>query len=316
MAMWLPGFLHGSKVSSLTLWGKVPSRGDFIRYNVKHAQSEALQAWIDAHLHVVSTAIEAPVQPTKSKIVKRERAEDAKWSRLTPIDLVDPREVLPKAREPVAPALQQKITPPRAGHAGLPWCFVLPPGSLPFAEREHVIGVWMSSFDKVGRVYPLVMLRTASPRWIKQYFQNHVQQPCDWLFAAARAMAHMVYAEEAALDRPDHPQRQHSEQGQSDHLATLMGQLEQIWELYQPAWLGLFGGKKKSPEHNGVHSFIPAPHPEDPVQRLHGVRYLPWSDWPQRLTNGELDLSQRAAFWQQDLRGRFVGAATRMQDVI
>jgi len=37
MAIWLPGFLRESKVSSPTLWGKVPSRGDFIRHNVKHA---------------------------------------------------------------------------------------------------------------------------------------------------------------------------------------------------------------------------------------------------------------------------------------
>lgn len=316
MAMWLPGFLHGSKVSSLTLWGKVPSRGDFIRYNVKHAQSEALQAWIGEHLHAASIVIGASAPPKKSEIVKRKRAEGAKWSRLTPVDLVDPHEVLPKKCEPAAQALQQKIALPKAGHAGLPWCFVLPPGSPPFADREHVIGVWMSSSDKIGRVYPLVMLQTASPRWIKQYFQNHALQPCDWLFAAARAMAHMVYAEEAVLVRPDRQQNQYRQGGQPDHLATLVGQLEQLWELYQPGWPGLFGGKKKSPEHNGIHSFIPAPHPDDPVQRLHGVRFLPWSDWPQRLIDGELDPSRRAAFWQQDLRGRFVGAATRMQDVL
>lgn len=316
MAMWLPEFLRDSAVSGPTLWGKVPSRGDFIRHNVKHAQGEALQAWIGAQLHAANPVVAAPAPPLKPEVAKRKRGEDAKWSRLTPVDLVDPRAVMPKARVPTAQASQQKIVSPKAGHAGLPWCFVLPPGSLPFAANEHVIGVWMASFDKIGRVYPLVMLQTASPRWIKQYFQNHAQQPRDWLFAAARAMAHVVHTEEIELDRPGPQESQRSQQGQPDHVATLVVQLEQLWALCQPARRGLFGGKKKLPDDDDIQSRIPTPHPKDPVQRLHGVRYLPWADWPQCLIDGDREPIQRAAFWQQDLQGRFVGAATRIQDVV
>ncbi|WP_211443031.1 TagF domain-containing protein [Collimonas humicola] len=315
MAMWLPGFLRESTVSNPTLWGKMPSRGDFIRHNVKHAQSEALQAWIDRHLQAARPVIEAPAPQLKTVAAKRKRIEDAKWSHLTPIDLVDPREIMPKPPMPIIQVSpQSKMAPPAAGHAGLPWCFVLPPGSFPFAAKEHVIGVWMASSDKIGRIYPLVMMQTASPRWIKQYFKDYSLQPCDWLFAAARAMAHAVYAEETELDRPEHQQ---NSQKQPDRLTALVAQLEQLWALYQPGWRGLFGNFKKAPEQENIQRFIPSPHREDPIHRLHGVRYLPWADWPQRLTGGgELDAEQRAAFWQQDLQGRFVGAAERMRDVV
>lgn len=302
MALWIPGFLRASKVSHPTLWGKMPSRSDFVRHNVKHDQSEALQAWISAHLQTARPVIEVVAPQLQTVAAKRQRAAVAKWSLLTPPDMVDPREVMPKASLPKA----KTVVRPTAGHAGLPWCFVLPPGSFSFAAKEHVIGVWMASSDKIGRIYPLVMMQTASPRWVEQYFKDHASQPCDWLFAVARAMAHAVYVEETELDRP-------GSQQQPDHLTTLVSQLEQLWTLYQPGWRGLFGGFKKAPERENIQRFIPPAHQEDLIHRLHGVRYLPWADWPRRLTSGEIP---QAAFWQQDLQGRFVGAAEHMRDVV
>jgi type VI secretion system protein ImpM len=53
-----------------------------------------------------------------------------------------------------------------------------------------------------------------------------------------------------------------------------------------------------------------APHPTTiPPPRLHGVRHLPWADWPHRLQGARAE----SAFWQQDAEGRFIGAANRLQ---
>lgn len=317
MALWLPEFLRKPQVSRPALWGKVPSRGDFIRHNVKHAQSEALQAWIGAHLQATRAVNETPVPQAKPISTKRRRTEDTKWNHLTPVELVEPWQAVQKASVPAVPVAQKAMVRPSAGHAGLPWCFVLPPGSFPFAAKEHVIGVWITSSDKIGRVYPLIMMQTASAQWIQQYFQHHAQQPCDWLFAAARAMACTVYVEEMGLDRSAHRQ---SQQEQPDRLFTLVTQLEQLWALYQVGRQsdrrGLFGGIQKIRKDANVQTYIAAPHSEDPAHRLHGVRYLPWADWPHRLTGKGMDSTQHAAFWQQDLTGRFVGVAERMQDVV
>ena len=52
----------------------------------------------------------------------------------------------------------------------------------------------------------------------------------------------------------------------------------------------------------------PAPG-NDPAAGLHGVRHLPWADWPHRLQGARAE----SAFWQQDAEGRFIGAANRLQ---
>ena len=54
-----------------------------------------------------------------------------------------------------------------------------------------------------------------------------------------------------------------------------------------------------------AQDIVGAAHPEDVVGSFDGVRYLPWADWPQRLTAR----AAQPVFWQQDLRGRFVDAA-------
>lgn len=182
----------------------------------------------------------------------------------------------------------------------LPWCFVLPPDTLSFARKQHVIGVWMDSYDKIGRRYPLVMMQTASTRWIRQYFSNHAVQPCDWLYFAARCMAQAVYAEETALDRP-HP-------AAPDHVATLIRRLNRLWPLYQPGWRETLGRGTPIVDGQAALAVVGQPHREDIVRTLDGVRYLPWADWPQRLVGDAPAASAQPAFWQQDLRGRFVAA--------
>ena len=82
-----------------------------------------------------------------------------------------------------------------------------------------------------------------------------MQHPCDWLFAAARAMARVVYAEETELDRPGQERHQSETGASADQLATLVTQLEQLWAMYQPGWRGLFGSVRKMPEPVG-HSMV------------------------------------------------------------
>lgn len=287
MSLRLPVFLQDTLVSPPALWGKLPSRGDFIRHKIKYNQGEALQAWIATQLRPPPAASrKAPIPAVPAR-----RAPDATlWHDLSP------RNSPPEA-----------IAQPAMGHAGLPWCFVLPPGSLPFAEKEHVIGVWMASSDLVGRQYPLVMMQTAAPRWIKQYFSSHTGQPCDWLFAVARAMAKAVYADETWADRPADKMQP------TDNLATLTTQLDGLWHAMRPGWRELLGCSAAPFDLASAQATIGDPHPADPVRYLDGVRYLPWANWPQHLTASLTNAVPQPAFWQQDLKGRFVAAALSLK---
>ncbi|WP_211460490.1 TagF domain-containing protein [Collimonas silvisoli] len=291
MSLWLPKFLQDSLISPPALWGKLPSRGDFIRHNIKHNQGEALQAWIAEQLlpSTVPAASSEPSKLPKAAVSRRLKADASLWH-----DLNQPA------------SFSEEIVQPTVGHAGLPWCFVLPPGSLLFAAKEHVIGVWMASSDKVGRQYPLLMIQTAAPRWIRQHFASHTQQPCDWLFAVARAMARTVYADETQVDKPTGGAQA------PDHLTALTTQLDALWQTMRPGWRQMLGGSAAAFDLAGAQALIGAPHPEDPVRHLDGVRYLPWANWPQQLTSSGAAPSLRPAFWQQDMKGRFVAAAVNL----
>jgi len=168
---------------------------------------------------------------------------------------------------------------------------------LSFARKQHLIGVWMESSDKIGRRYPMVMLQSASARWVKQYFSRHAAQPCDWLYFAARCLAQAIYAEETEQDRPSYPK--------DDHAAVLVQKLAQLWALYRPGWSEALGRGTVMVAATHAQDIVGAAHPEDVVGSFDGVRYLPWADWPQRLTAR----AAQPVFWQQDLRGRFVDAA-------
>ncbi len=311
---WLPRFLQKDVASSPALWGKIPSRADFIQHQLKHNQGEVLQAWIATQLRpliekqnvVVNTKIKDAIPVRKSSlslVSKRGKADASLWHDLSP----SPSSPATMFDEPehdsvVVPISAVVPKQPVIGHVGLPWCFVLPPGSLSFSAKDYVIGVWMASSDKVGRHYPLVMIQTATPRWIKQHFSTHPQQPCEWLFTVARAMAKMVYADETQMDRP-------TGDGQPrDHLQALTTQLDQLWRTMRPGRQGLFGRSVPLFDAVQAQEIIGEPHPADPILYLDGVRYLPWANWPKKLTES----LPQPAFWQQDLMGRFVAAAVSL----
>jgi len=291
---WLPTLLQRGQISAPALWGKLPSRGDFIRHNLKHNQGLALQAWISEQLH--------PTQQTASAVPLS--------TRISPGSLKKKKANVPLWHELGRPVSQPEISDendgvaaeaaicPVSGHPGVPWSFVLPPGTLPFAPQEYVIGVWMASSDSVGRHYPLVMIQIASPCWVKRYFSKHSQQPCDWLFAVAREMAKTVYADETQADKP-------TGHGQvKDTFHDLVTRIVDLWQQFRPGWKNIFWRLFFSLPVSSLHTLADTPHPADPVRYLDGVRYLPWTDWPQKITAARA----QPAFWQQDLNGRFVAA--------
>jgi type VI secretion system protein ImpM len=260
--------------SPVALWGKMPCRGDFIRRKLPFEQEEALEKWVGQ-----KRALLSPQAPQRESKV----TNGLPWHSLEP-------------RTSRSPAVDPLVF----GFPGQPWCFALPPRSLAFSADRYLIGVWMNSCDKVGREYPLVMIQTAAPRWVRQYFALHAERPCEWLFNAARLIAHSIHVQEDEADHPD-------ERGeQEDPVARLMARLNALWSLYAPDWRHSLGGRVSLPEKEArwIRELIDPPPPDDPVWHLEGVRFLPWADWPRCL----LDSPDKGYFWQQNPQGRFIGA--------
>jgi type VI secretion system protein ImpM len=187
------------------------------------------------------------------------------------------------------------------GPAAPPVAFVLPPHSLPFAPRRFVVGVISPSIDAVGRHYPVMIYQLAHSRWVQRHFEGHAQQPRDWLFWLARALARHV-----------------GEQGMT-HVLPLRRTVHALWSLHEPAGWNALGGSPLPSESRtrvaraGVEQLLdrvagPAP-AADVAAHLRGVRFMPWADWPQCLANARV----QSAFWQQDAQGGFVNATNRLQ---
>jgi len=187
------------------------------------------------------------------------------------------------------------------GPAAPPVAFVLPPRSLAFAPRRFVVGVIAPSMDAVGRHYPLLVYQLAHPRWVQRHFEAQDQQPRDWLFWLARALARHV-----------------GELGIT-HILPLRRTVQTLWRLHEPAGWGALRGSLHPSEKPvptaiaGVEELLDkvagAAPATDLASHLHGVRFLPWADWPQCLVNARA----QSAFWQQDAQGGFVNATHRLQ---
>ncbi|MDM0112100.1 type VI secretion system-associated protein TagF [Variovorax sp. J22R133] len=185
--------------------------------------------------------------------------------------------------------------------AVLPSAFVLPPGTLSFASKRFVVGVITPSSDGVGRRHPLLVYHLAHPRWVQRHFESHVRQPRDWLFWLARAIA------------------RHTNEVNISDMPSLRRTVNELWSLHAPAWTELWAGHKvegrpASPpiaDNSGalVDRWAGPASAADLAGRLHGVRHLPWADWPECLHRPH----RHGVFWQQDAQGRFVNAANRLQ---
>ncbi|MGJ7615118.1 MULTISPECIES: type VI secretion system-associated protein TagF [unclassified Variovorax] len=181
----------------------------------------------------------------------------------------------------------------------VPAAFLLPPGTLAFARRRFVLGVIAPSIDRVGRHHPLVVYQQAHPRWVLNHFEVQLRQPCNWQFWLARAVARHTRVE-----------------GPAD-LAAMECTLKALWRDQKHASTAAGSAACDEAEaavrmrrtHGLLDRWAGDAPPHDMGGQLHGVRYLPWADWPQRLSGACVE----SAFWQQDAQGRFVGAANRLQ---
>lgn len=196
---------------------------------------------------------------------------------------------------------------PLDAHRAVPVSFVLPPGALAFAPRRFVLGVIAPSVDRVGRRHPLLVYQLARRSWVMQHLAP--SQPRDWLFWLARAVA------------------RHAQRSAQADMRSLHDCVQGLWQLHEEAYA------TRQPQSQNVQSEphatppldaalgrdaerllaarIASSGPEDITAGLHGVRYLPWSDWPQRLWA----VPSAGAFWQQDERGGYLNAASRLQQL-
>lgn len=136
----------------------------------------------------------------------------------------------------------------------------------------------------------------AHPRWTQAHFTAQLQEPLDWQFWLARAVARHTCA-----------------QGLAD-LRALERTVRGLWRAQQSRD-GRAEPEEGSRELRGKQTqalldrWAGPPLPNDPAAALQGVRFLPWPDWPGRLQGPRAEM----AFWQQDAQGRFIGAAHRLQ---
>jgi len=170
-----------------------------------------------------------------------------------------------------------------------PVAFVLPAGVLAFARRRFVFGVMAPSIDKVGRSHPLVIYQQAHPRWAMRHFEAQLEQPRNWQFWVARAMARHARTQDHA------------------GFPSLEGAVRALWEESRKAEKNRLAQRTRRMEAL-LHRWLGPPPENDPAAKLHGVRHLPWADWPHRLQGAHAE----SAFWQQDAEGRFIGAANRL----
>lgn len=158
--------------SPLSIWGKLPSHGDFLRHRATAAQAQDWQDWVS---RVWSQRPEAHAP-------QRQRAAmhgDPGWVALEPrtvaVDLAD-----------------------------VPVAFVMQPGAMPFAPGHCVQGVIVASSDQVGRPCPIIIFQLLAPGWLRHTWSSRPSQAHhDLLYWLARIAAR-THASEGSWDDLTH----------------------------------------------------------------------------------------------------------------
>lgn len=122
-----PWLTQRSLATPPSVWGKLPTQGDFVHLRASLAEQRAWHQWVQS----VWSPCLGRRQQTKSP--------DRNWLNLD---------------------VQRTSYPPE-----LPIAFVMPAGHLPTRPNWMVQGVLMPSHDKVGRPCPLVIYQLAHPKW-------------------------------------------------------------------------------------------------------------------------------------------------------
>lgn len=141
------------RASSPAIWGKLPDRGDYIRYRAANREVEDWRVWLEKQPWLYTSVAHAVAKPT----------DQHHWMRLTPNFSRDKVLML----------------------HNLPWGFVLHPSVLPFCGRDWVTGVMSLSRDSIGRSYPLVIYQVVNPAWL----ERNLMEPQGWLYWLAQLVA-------------------------------------------------------------------------------------------------------------------------------
>lgn len=133
---------RGRLASPPSVWGKLPSQGDFVHHRCPLAERQAWQNWVDS--------IWPQRPPARPSGASRSRLEATQWISL---DTVSPAQRLHE----------------------VPIAFVMPPMSLPSASAHYLQGVMLPSKDKVGRACPLIIYQKNSPAWMHRAWHPHAE---------------------------------------------------------------------------------------------------------------------------------------------
>ena len=210
----------------------------------------------------------------------------------------------PKAHDPW---VRLDATAPKPGPGQVPISFALPSKALHHRIDAQVIGVLARSEDSRGRVHPLIVYQFCSVRWLRQCFAQSTPPedqatPPGWLYWLSRLMVRYI-----------HP---HAQTAMPVHQAV-----DELWSAFAPGWLHGLGVQRRSPDAARLHQWLqtarlPGPPEHDAMQMLHGVRHLPWLDWPQRIWQGAPEPREPLkSYWQHDAVGGYVGASAKLPEL-
>lgn len=250
-----------SRASLPAIWGKLPDRGDYIRYRGTNREVEEWRIWLEKQPWLYAPVTHAATNHTDRR----------HWMRLTPDFSRD--------KAPV--------------RYSLPWGFVLHPGVLPFSGRDWVTGVMSLSRDSIGRSYPLVIYQIVNSVWL----ERQLMKPQGWLYWLAQlAACHVNPEQPSAGDLPAQLNRLWDLHNPAWH-----SRLFRRWGGGQAACRALVGGgqdKTQVSELRGVLALPWANWPQQlwssPASTLQG-----WF-WQQDREGGFLDARcLRAGEWQE-----------------
>ncbi|MBN9408780.1 MAG: type VI secretion system-associated protein TagF [Burkholderiales bacterium] len=211
----------------------------------------------------------------------------------------------PTPRRP-APAGWLQLEPAPPDLQALPVAFVLPPGVLAFAGRRYVAGVMVPSQDSVGRAHPLIVWRCVDVHWL----DAQAVAGLPWWHAQAQLLERLALR--AAAFDDDGPAAAETRRADSawdwHRLCDLATQLDAAPPPGAAALQRWLAEQLPVPRPSGADA---GPPPVPSSHYLHGVRHLPWPQWP----GGDHAAARHAAFWQQDGEGRIVAASASLAGV-
>jgi len=169
----MSNFLQHRLAAPLSIWGKLPSHGDFLRHGVTPAQAQDWQAWVARVWHF------------------RHHTDSSQHARAL--------------RKPKVGWLQLEAQTRGSVDLGaVPVAFVMLPGALPFAPRHYLQGVILDSEDSVGRACPIVIYQQVARGWMERLLTEQLASPeknlLYWLSRVA-ARTHAAQADWTDLTR-------------------------------------------------------------------------------------------------------------------